>query len=282
MKKQILITGSNGFIGSHLYNHLVKEGYYVRGIDLQNSDYNMDLSDLTDKDKEILEDIIIHSDIVFHLAASVGVDNINIINSYKIDNNLMELFRKYKPKVIYSSSSEVYGKSKKPMKESGKLKLPGIHNGYPVQKLMTENLLKAYKIPHTIIRFFNIIGPGQSAKQGFVIPRFIEASQNDKPIKVYQEKSVRTFMDIRDVLPVLEKLMYRDIDVINIGNPDNTYSILDVANMIKDVSKSDSKIIITDDRKSEIKYRLPDVSKMLQIHIPKYSLKDTIKWIINE
>jgi UDP-glucose 4-epimerase len=278
---KVLITGSNGFLGRNLYKYLNnKKKYLVRGIDLVNSDYNMDLSALNKSKYDILEDQIQKADVVFHFAASVGVDNINIVNSYNIDNNILKLFEFYKCKVIYSSSSEVYGSQNKPLKETSKLKIDSKKCGYPIQKLMTEQLLKSLNIPHTIIRFFNIIGPGQNPHQGFVIPRFIKSALSDKPIEVYQPESVRCFMDIRDVLPVLEKLIKSDIDIINIGNPKNEINMLELARMVKYITKSKSKIKIVKKRKNEIKNRIPNVDKMKELYKCKYSLRYTLENII--
>jgi UDP-glucose 4-epimerase len=272
-KKQInvLITGSNGLIGSHLYKFLDKNPkYHVRGIDLYNSDYNMDLSKILPGQQDILEEQIRKADYVFHFAASVGVENINVMNSYDIDKNLLPLFAKYKTKVIYSSSSEVYGSSKKPLKETSKIKLHHSKNGYPVQKLMTENLLKAMEIPHITVRFFNVVGPKQKASHGFVIPRFIKNALEDKPINVYQKKSVRCFMDVRDAILLLELLMKKPFkgEVYNVGNPKNEISMLKLAKYIKYITKSKSKINITNDRKDEIKYRIPDCTKADSIFKP--------------
>jgi len=286
---RILITGSNGLIGRNLYKHLVKEGYHVRGIDLQNSDYNMDLSDLNEIDRTILEDAIIHTDVVFHLAAQVGVDLCHnkgtMIISQEIDNNLFPLFEKYKPKVIYPSSSEVYGSNKKHVKETDDFKILNKSTGYSAQKLASEFLIRHYNFPFTIVRFFNVIGPGQSAENGFVIPRFIDSAITDKPLDVFQKNSTRAFMDIRDCVQVLEKLIHKDVDTVNIGNPDNLVTMKKLAKIVKKITKSNSKINILSKRNEEIKYRVPDTTRMLKLMYPwkpKYSLKDTIKWIINE
>jgi UDP-glucose 4-epimerase len=273
-------------LGRSLYNYLDNEPEYnVVGIDLYNTptcDYNMDLSTLSEKDYKILEKEVRKAHIVFHFAASVGVDNINILNSYMIDHNLLGLFEMYKPKVIYSSSSEIYGSRKEAVKETSAAELQYGKRGYPVQKLMTEEMLKALDIPHTIVRFFNIVGPGQNGEQGFVIPRFIESALLNKDIDVYQPESIRCFMDIRDALEVLEKLIHEDIDVLNIGNRKTEINMLELAKMIKYLTKSKSKIKTSGKRKNEIKYRIPDTSKMKNLYKCKYSLKDTIEYILEQ
>jgi UDP-glucose 4-epimerase len=247
----------------------------------------MDLSNLSVDDFTILEKQIQKANVVFHFAASVGVDNIDIVNSYMIDHNILNLFEMYKPKVIYSSSSEVYGDRKTPMKEDDILKIDPKKGGYPTQKLMTEQMLKALDIPHIIVRFFNIVGPGQNAEQGFVIPRFIESALLEEPLEVYQPESVRSFMDIRDALEVLENLIYLEgNDVINIGNPDNKYNMKKAAKKVRKVFKKrfnyKPEIKITNKRSNEIKNRIPDITKMKKLYTPKYSLEDTIKYILKE
>ena len=286
-KINVLITGSAGFLGKNLYKYLDnKPEYNVVGIDLYNTptcDYKMTLSSLiSEEDYKILEKEVRKAHVVFHFAASVGVDNINIVNSYMIDHNLLGLFEMYKPKVIYSSSSEIYGSRKKPVKETSTAKLQSGKRGYPIQKLMTEEMLKALDIPHTTVRFFNIIGPGQNGEQGFVIPRFIESALSNKDIDVYQAESVRCFMDIRDTLEVLEKLIHKDIDILNIGNAKTEINMLELAKMIKYLTKSKSKIKTSGKRKNEIKYRIPDTSKMENLYKCKYFLKDTIEYILED
>jgi nucleoside-diphosphate-sugar epimerase len=281
-KIKILITGSNGFLGRNLYKHLkTKQGFEVTGIDKDKSstvDHCMDLSTLDKKDLDLLDTLVLESSVVYHFAASVGVDNIDIINSYMIDHNMLSLLDLYKPKVIYSSSSELYGDNLN-AKETDNIIINPSRGGYPAQKFMTEQLLKALEIPHICVRFFNIIGPGQSAKQGFVIPRFIESINENKNIEVYQN-STRSFMDVRDAVQVLELLMFQDTNqTINIGNPENKITMLELAQLVKDVFNSESEIVLTNKREKEIKYRSPSVEKMNEIYTPKYSLQDTLEYI---
>ena len=195
----------------------------------------------------------------------------------------MKILNKHKTKVIYASSSEVYGDNID-AKEDDIIKLIPKNNNYSIQKLMTEELLKAYDIPHIIVRFFNISGNNQS--KNFVIPRFVEKAKNNEDIIVYYNDecpngSFRTFMDIRDTVEVLEKLIFLDDneEIINVGNDENILDMHSLAEKIKAYFNSESQIILKKQRENEIKLRKPNIRKMIELtrYKPKYNIIDIIR-----
>ena len=275
--KNILITGSNGFIGNALFNKLSENPKLsVKGVDLydieKNNCYNIDLSERS----EIFESLVKEADIIFHFAASVGVENINFINSYKIDNNLFNIIENLEnpPKIIYASSSEVFGDNEN-ITDASDFKITNIYrSGYAIQKLMSERLFQPYGV---IVRFFNVIGLNQSSEHGFVIPRFIESAKNNEDILVYQPDSTRSFIDLRNVVDILEKLINENPKQLNIGT-DKKYTILEVAEITKKIFESSSEIKIVSKRNDEIKHRnvFTDLSKYVEDF---YTLEDTLRYI---
>jgi len=191
MDRKIVITGGTGFIGTHLAKMHKKLGDMVVVIDnLSTSTYDekhpadtfvsFDLSSKSDMYK--LDTVFKEADIVYHLAGSVGVKYVDndpkdtLRNSFSINNNLFPLFEKYNSRVIFASTSEVYGDADQ-ARESDTLKIGSpdtLRWGYACGKLMSEFLLKTYNFPSTIVRFFNVTGPGQKSDFGMVLPTFIE------------------------------------------------------------------------------------------------------------
>jgi len=295
MKKlNIIITGGAGFIGTHLYNQL-KETHNVYRIDnfkTSNEEntkdvYNIDLGDLTDN--VMIETIVAKADIVYHFASSIGVDligenpNETLQNSFNINNNLFPLFEKHQPKVIYASTSEVYGSSDTPMKETDMLTIGApdqMRWGYACQKLMSEFLIKTYTFPFTVVRFFNVTGPGQLPNYGMVLPRFVMAAKTQEDIEVYGSgEQVRSFCDIRDAVNVLELLITEmNGEILNIGNDNNTITMNELASLVGKVSGDFHRIVSIPDARTnaEITSRIPDISKMRTIYEPKYGLEKLI------
>lgn len=292
----ILITGGAGFIGTHLYNHLKDEHNVTRIDNFKTSEevkdvIDMDLSNLSEHEEVVLDYLVSMSDVVYHFASSIGVALINsdpsgtLMNSFKINNTLFPMFDKHKPKVIYASSSEVYGSSSTPMKESDNLVIgspqESMRWGYASQKLMSEFLIKSYSFPHTIVRFFNVTGSGQSYKYGMVLPQFINRAIQGKKIEVFGSgEQIRSFCDVRDAVNVLELLITEmNGEILNIGNDDNTFTMTELAKAVKRLSKTDSQIVKEESKRKgyEIETRIPNIDKMKTIYTPRYTLGDIIE-----
>jgi len=289
----ILITGGNGFIGRHLYNQLSKN-HNVKIIDITDGEnvIKMDLSNLSKSDNNTLENLIQDTDIVYHFASSIGVENIEknpeqtLIKSNKINNIIIPLCGKHNTKIIFASTSEVYGTKNTVMSETDDLNIisPSVsmRGSYASQKILAEFLVKASVKDYTIVRFFNVVGPGQNSNVGFIIPRFIENAKYNNDIPIYGDGTqIRTYCDIRDAINVLEMLLTKmNNEIINIG-ADNIYSSKQIAEtIIKDLNSS-SKIKHLPARQNEIQSRVPNLTKMKTMYIPKYNIHSIISNIIN-
>jgi len=290
----ILITGGAGFIGTHLYQHL-KDKHNIKRIDNFKTSLKtkgvipMDLSNLSREEISFIEDVLKETDVVFHFASSIGVDLIEkdpkgtLLNSFNINNNLFPLFEKYKPKVIYASSSEVYGSRDTPMKETDDLIIGSPQNsmrwGYATQKLMSEFLIKSYSFPYTIVRFFNVTGKGQRGDYGMVLPRFIQSSKKGGVLTVYGDgEQKRSFCDVRDAVNVLELLLTEmDGEILNIGNDQNITTIKELSTKIVITTGKGNVVLKPTERPVDIQNRVPNIDKMKTIYTPKYSIEDIIK-----
>lgn len=304
----ILITGGVGFIGSNLALKLYNDGHNIiiidnmstankQTLDLFPSDIKVILLDLGDRNnQQQIETILSQIDVCYHFAAAIGVKLIQenpsstLHNSLNINNLLFPLFEKYQIRVIYSSTSEVYGETEKitGSSEEDNLSILPSHKprgSYACSKLMSEFLIRSYTFPSTIIRFFNVVGRGQVSTYGHVLPKFIECAKENKDIPVYGKGyQVRSFCDIRDAIEMLSMIKEKEFinQLYNIGNDSNRYTINELAEQVKDILHSESNIIHIPFDKAfttpfeEIYIRYPDTTKIKKYYSCKYSLKDII------
>jgi UDP-glucose 4-epimerase len=291
---KITITGGSGFIGTYLSESL-KNHHEVKILDVnppktKNVEFNKcDLSN----DNQISE-IIKGSEIVIHLAAAVGVKmteeepiktlDLNILGTRKILDACKE--NKIK-KIIFSSSSEVYGEPHKVPINENEPAMP-ITN-YGVSKIAGEEYVKAYSkkydFKYSILRFFNAYGSKQS--KSFVIPEFVNNAILDKPIIIHGSgKQIRAFCHINDIVNGINLSIEKgNNDLFNIGNNLEPITILDLAKKIISITKSKSEIKFVPfedsnrQRSREIINRIPDISKAKKIleFEPSISLNEGIK-----
>ena len=266
----ILVTGGAGFIGSHLVDRLLKDDHLVTVIDdcstgsFDNLDHarknpNLTLVSSTVSACSDLEETVAKSDYVYHLAAAVGVElvvnsPINTIHTNLHESEaILKAASKTQTPVLLTSTSEVYGKSKKhAFDEEDDLLIGPPHLGrwsYACSKLMDEFLAMAYAqeyaTPVTIVRLFNTVGPRQTGRYGMVVPRFIEAALTDKPLKVYGDGTqTRCFCFVDDTVEALLRLSSCEAargKVFNVGSAEEV-SILDLARTIIETLGSRSRI----------------------------------------
>lgn len=311
-----LITGGAGFIGSHLAEELLNNGHQIFLIDdlstgsidniehLKNHkgfSYTID----TILNAPVLAELIDKCDVVFHMAAAVGVMLIvespvrTIETNIKGTEAVLMHANKKKKKVIIASTSEVYGKSdQKTFKEDGDLILGPTTKGrwsYACSKAIDEFLALAYwkekKLPVVITRLFNVVGPRQTGRYGMVIPRLVKQALQNKPITVFGDgKQSRCFAHVKDAVDAIIKLSATEKaigEVINLGN-DKEIPIEELAKKIKEAARSKSEIRYIpyseayEEGFEDMRRRVPDLAKIKKLigYKSKYSLDNIIKDVI--
>jgi UDP-glucose 4-epimerase len=311
-----LITGGAGFIGSHLAQELFLRGYSITILDDLSTGRMENLSAIKDHpDVDIIIDtitndilmdrLIASADIIFHLAAAVGVkliveDPVGVINRNVFGTEVvLKVNARYGKKIILASSSEVYGKGEAaPFQEdSDRILGPTTKTRwcYSCTKAVDEFLALSYynqiQMPVSIARFFNTIGVRQIGRYGMVVPSFIEQAISHAPITVYGDGSqIRCFIDVRDMVEAIILLGENkacDGEIYNIGS-EEAITIVDLARLIKKLANSRSEIRFTPFEKiytkgfEDIKIRIPDITKVKnQLGFsPRFSLEETLSEIL--
>jgi len=293
---RILITGGAGFIGSHLAEELLRRGDVVSVIDdlstgrLENVEHLMSsprfsLTVETILNETVMDRMVSECDVIYHLAAAVGVELIVSKPVEVIQTNILgtdmvlKLANRYLRKVIITSTSEIYGKSENvPFKENDDRVLgPTTKNrwSYSSSKAIDEFLALAYhkqkNLEVVIVRLFNTVGPRQTGRYGMVIPRFVGQALKGDPITVYNDGSmIRCFTYVSDVVDAMIALAnHSDAvgQIFNIGN-NEAISIKELAQRIKEKTKSESEIIFVPYDEAyehgfeDMAIRIPDLSKI--------------------
>ena len=300
----ILVIGNSGLIGNALVQKLIKKQIRLICYDISKPKYSSEILFI----KGSIEDLKILSkktknikiDVVVHLAAFLGVKNTEKNKLKCLNTNILGTInvldfcvKKKVKKIIFSSSSEVYGEGGKNfLREDFFLKPKSI---YGITKVVNEEYIKAYcskfKLNFNICRFFNIYGPNQ--KNEFVIPNFINKIKKDQTIKIYGSgNQVRCFCYVDDAVDILIKLIFSKIKnkTFNIGNNNEPTKIIDLAKLIYKLTKKKIRLkkvdFIDSDRSSarEIYVRKPNISKAIKElnYSPKTKLIDGIRKILNE
>jgi UDP-glucose 4-epimerase len=312
-----LITGGAGFVGSHLAERLLALGHEVLVLDnlstgsINNIDqlkksagFSYVIDSVTNE--PLLAEMIDRSDVVFHLAAAVGVKLIVEQPVHTIETNVhgtevvLKHANKKKKLVFIASTSEVYGKSADvPFREAADLVLgpTAKHRwAYACSKMIDEFLALAYwkekKLPVVVVRLFNTVGPRQTGQYGMVLPTFVRQALAGQPITVFgdgtQSRSFTYVGDVVDALIALAAEPKAIGDVFNIGNTDEI-CIRDLAERVKTATGSKSPIhYIPYDQAYEAGFedmprRVPDISKLANLigYEPKVGLTEIIERVIN-
>src|ERR687897_827136 len=265
--QRALITGGAGFIGSHLAEALLKMGWSVQVVDDVSTGSIDNINHLKDNPRfsyvldtvmtrSLMLELIDRADLIFHLAAAVGVRLIveqpvrTIETNIKATELVLELSaRKAKP-VLLISTSEVYGKSERPkFNEEDDLILGATSRArwcYAASKIIDEFLAKAYfkekGLPAIVVRLFNTIGPRQTGQYGMVVPRFVQQALSGQPITVYGDGTQRrSFSWVGDVVGALIALIQNPQaygEVFNIGHH-KEISMYELAVMVKEMTESE-------------------------------------------
>ncbi len=265
-----LITGGAGFIGSHLSEVLLARGDEVFIVDDLSTGSVENIRHLkahqrfhyffdSITNKQLLAELVDEADVVFHLAAAVGVRLIVESPVRTIETNVygtqlvLDAASKKKKCVFVASTSEVYGKSDKvPFREDADLVLGPTSKGrwsYAASKALDEFLALSYwkerKLPVIVARLFNTVGPRQTGRYGMVLPNFVRQAHEDAPITVFGSgQQSRCFCDVRDTVEAILRLVANDRavgEVINIGSNEEV-SIEQLAYFVKDRTNSKSPI----------------------------------------
>jgi nucleoside-diphosphate-sugar epimerase len=266
-----LITGGAGFIGSHLSEALIARGEEVFVLDDLSTGSVENIRHLKNHkrfhyifdsimNKHLLAELVDECDVVFHLAAAVGVRLIvespvrTIETNVHGTQNVLDAASKKKKLVFVASTSEVYGKSDKvPFHEDADLVLGPTSKGrwsYAASKALDEFLALSFwkekKLPVIVARFFNTVGPRQTGRYGMVLPNFVRQALAVEPITVYGTgKQSRCFCDVRDCVESVLRLVTTDQaigEVVNIGSTEEV-SIEALAQLVKQRTGSNSPIV---------------------------------------
>lgn len=311
-----LITGGAGFIGSHLAEKLLKAGQRVTIIDdlstgrLENIEhlkaypnFRFAIEDI--RNVTVLDRLVSECDIIYHLAAAVGVQKIVSQPIHTIEVNIggsevvLKTAARYRKKVLMASTSEVYGKGVKfPFEEDDDSLLGPTSRSrwsYAASKAIDEFLSLAYHkevgLPVVVFRLFNTVGPRQSGQYGMVLPRFVRWALRNQPIQVYGDgQQQRCFGNVFDIIEAIHRLSEADGaegQVFNIGNTEEV-SILGLAELVRDRADSASEIsLIPYDQAYEpgfedFRRRVPSLDKIKRVTgwQPTTALEATIDQII--
>ena len=291
---KVFITGGAGFIGSHLCDALVAEGKEVTVLDNLSTGSKKNIAHLDGKikvfegdirDQKLVESLVENCDLVLHMAAALGVDNIlenpieSISTNFHGSEVVLNAAVKYDKRIVIASTSEIYGKNpKQPLSETDDRvigtpqKLRWTYSDAKALEEATAHFLFLTKqLKVTTIRFFNTVGPRQAGKYGMVIPRFVKAAIENKPLKIFGNGSQsRVFCHVGDTVKAVLAVTGNDKtigEVFNLGGK-GEISILELAKMIIDQTKSKSEITFTkyEDAYSagfeDMVRRVPDISKL--------------------
>ena len=291
----VLITGGAGFIGSHLADALLSQQHQVTALDDLSTGSLDNLANLRNHpefvfrqasifDGKLLSSLVADCDIVYHLAASVGVRHIIQSPVATIQNNvagtelLLSVAASHARRTVLASTSEVYGKSTQlPFREDGDLVLgPTSHArwSYACSKAIDEFLALAFhresQLPVTIVRLFNTVGPRQTDRYGMVLPTFVTQALRGEDVTVYGTgEQTRCFTHVSDIVAGLVALAHCDQTIGGIYNLGSTreISINQLAQLVLQATGSSSRIVhVPYDQAyapgfEDMQRRLPDISK---------------------
>ena len=275
-----LITGGAGFLGSHLSDKLISKGEEVICLDNFHTGNKNNINHLINNPNfelirhDITEPIMLEVDRIWHLACPASPKHYqsNPIKTAKTSflgtYNMLGLAKRNKAKILFTSTSEVYGDPKihpQPETYRGNVNNIGIRSSYDEGKRIAETLCFDYKRVHNldirVVRIFNTYGPRMHPEDGRVISNFIVQALRKQPLTIYGEgKQSRSFCYVSDMINGFLKCMNNDFSgPINIGNPEE-FTIIEVADLIKKILSDDTKYVFKDLPQDDPRQRKPDIS----------------------
>jgi UDP-glucose 4-epimerase len=313
---RVLITGGAGFIGSHLVDHHLERGDEVVVIDDFSTGSRHNLREHADRplmviegrveDPRVLDEAFLQIDLVYHLAAAVGVFEIlrrpldSLRTNLDATEAIFERAMREGVRTIFTSTSEVYGKNGQATLSETSDSIYGPTTGsrclYAVSTATDEFLALAHHREHgfpvTIVRLFNTTGPRQTGAYGMVVPRFVHQALNGEPLTVFGSgQQTRCFTNVADVVDSLTGLAACDAaigELVNVGRPAEI-SIDDLATMVVSITGSRSEIVHVpydlayEPGFEDMRRRVPDVTRLGQLlgRVPETPLEVTIKEIVD-
>ena len=311
-----LVTGGAGFIGSHLAEALLDRGDEVSIIDDLSTGRMENIQHLkgrprfsytidTIQNRAVMAELVDNADVVFHLAAAVGVRLIIESPVQTIETNVkgtelvLEVAAKKRKTVIVASTSEVYGKANiLPFSEDNDIVLGPTSKSrwsYACSKAIDEFLALAYfrerHVPVCIVRFFNTVGPRQTGQYGMVVPNFVQQALSGRPITVFGDgKQSRCFTWVGDAVSAVIALAGRSEavgQVFNVGS-ESEITIADLAHLVKEKTASKSPVVFVPYEKAyeegfeDMPRRVPDLAKIRQLtgYKPTVDLPEILDAII--
>jgi UDP-glucose 4-epimerase len=295
-EKKALITGGAGFIGSHLAELLLGEGWEVYALDdvstgslenvahlHENPHFHLVIESVLSP--SVLSELVHKCDVVYHLAAAVGVRLIveqpihTLLTNIRGTETVLEYCARFGKRVLVASTSEVYGdhREEKPLHESAR-RIYGPTTArrwaYADSKAVDEFLALAYhderQLDCVIVRLFNTVGPRQTGQYGMVIPRFVSSALEGRSLEIYGDGTqTRCFCHVQDAIQALRGLMDdRSVsgEIFNVGSA-NRISILDLAKRVIAATESDSGFEFVPYEKvyggiEDMLHRIPSIEKI--------------------
>jgi UDP-glucose 4-epimerase len=307
---RVLVTGGAGFIGSHLADALIARGDQVVALDnfstgsttnIKHITKNFEIIDGDIRNADLINDIIKEVDLVFHMAAALGVNTILESPLESISTNIagsevvLTAAANHKKRILIASTSEIYGKNpKQPLNETDDRVVGSpqkirwsYSDAKAIEEAMAVALHQEKNLQVTTARLFNTVGPRQSAQYGMVVPRFVKAALKNEPINIYGDGTQsRVFCHVHDAIEALLALVGTDKTINEVYNVGGTgeITIKELANMVIKETNSQSSLEFVPYEKAyasgfeDMQRRVPDISKIAQElgWTPKKNLSEII------
>jgi UDP-glucose 4-epimerase len=293
---RVLVTGGAGFIGSHLVDALIARGDQVVALDnfstgstanIKHITKNFEIIDGDIRNKDLINESIKDVDLVFHMAAALGVNTILESPLESISTNIagsevvLNAAAIYKKRILIASTSEIYGKNpKQPLNETDDRVVGSpqkirwsYSDAKAIEEAMAFSLNQEKGLKVTTARLFNTVGPRQSGRYGMVVPRFVKAALSNEPINIYGDGTQsRVFCHVHDAIEALLALVGTDKTINEVYNVGGTgeITIKELADTVIKETNSQSSIEFIPYEKAyapgfeDMQRRVPDISKIKQ------------------